>query len=206
MCGVAGDARQRLATQPVGGGLEHQHQRGSAVVDGRAGRGGDGAVLLEGGLEAGHLVEPCLARALVGVDHGLARARLDGDGRNLGSKRTRLDGRLRTLHAGNGKGVLLRTGKAVFGGAVLAKGAHGAAGLVGIFQAIEHHVVKDAVVAQAVAATAFLQQVRCGRHAFHAAHHHHVVRACQQHVVRHHGGLHARAAHFGQRDRARFFG
>ena len=56
---------------------------------------------------------------------------------------------LARLHAGDGEGVLRFARELVLGGAVLAEGAHGAAGLVGVFQAVEHHVVVDAVVAHA---------------------------------------------------------
>ena len=93
-------------------------------------------------------------------------------------------------------------GELVFVSALLTKGAHGAAGLVSVFQAVEHHVVINAVVADADAAAAFGQEVRRVGHALHAAGDHEVTAAGHQLVVRQHGGLHARAAHFGQRDRA----
>jgi hypothetical protein len=63
-------------------------------------------------------------------------------------------------------------------------------------------VVEDAVVADAVAAAGLGQQVGRVGHAFHAAGHHHLRAAGQQHVVREHGRAHARAAHLAQGDGA----
>ena len=87
--------------------------------------------------------------------------------------------------------VLRFAGEFVFGCAVFAKGAHGAAGFIRIFQTIKHHVVINFVVAHAVAASAFQHQIRRIGHAFHATGHHHVLRACAQYVVGKHGGTHA---------------
>ena len=126
--------------------------------------------------------------------------------RDLGRKCARLCGGLGALHAGGGKVVLLGAGEAVLGGAVFAKSAHAATGFVGVFQTVKHHMVINLVVAHAVAATALEHEVRRVGHAFHATGHQHVVRACDQHVVREHGRAHARAAHLGQRDRARALG
>src|SRR3546814_20950279 len=44
-------------------------------------------------------------------------------------------------------GILLGAGEAVFLGALLAEGAHGAVALVGILQAVQHHVVVDRAMA-----------------------------------------------------------
>ena len=88
-------------------------------------------------------------------------------------------------------GVLLLAGEAVLGSAVFAEGAHGAAGFVGVFQAIEHHVVIHLVVPHAVTASPFEQQIRGIGHALHAAGDDHVVAASHQHVMREHGRLHA---------------
>ena len=198
--GVGDDACQGFGTQLCGGASAGHHQGGSAVVDGRAAGGGDGAVFFERGFEGGDLVKAGLARAFVDGHHGLAAAVFDCDGGDLGGECAGRGGGLGALHAGDGKSVLLLAGEVVFGGAVFTKGAHGATGFVRIFQAVEHHVVKDAVVAHAVAAPAFLQQVGGVGHTFHTACHHYVVAPGQQHVVREHGGFHARATHFGQGD------
>src|SRR5256885_5570706 len=68
MRGMGNDARQRLAAQLLGRGLAHQHQGGGAVVDAGARCSRDRAVLLEGGLEAGDLVQLGLGRAFVDAD------------------------------------------------------------------------------------------------------------------------------------------
>ena len=109
------------------------------------------------------------------------------------------------LDAGGGECVLRFARELVFGGAIFAKGAHGTARLIGILEAIQHHVVVDAVVANPDATAALEQQVRRVGHALHPAGHHHLVGAGQQHVVREHRRLHARAAHLRQRHRARAF-
>lgn len=111
-----------------------------------------------------------------------------------------MDGGLGALHAGAGELVLLQAGELVLGGAILTKGAHGAATLVGVFQAVEHHVVNNAVMPDAVAAARLGQQVGGVAHALHAAGHQNIGAAGQQHVVRQHGCAHARAAHLAQRD------
>jgi hypothetical protein len=59
----------------AGRGLAHQHQRRRAVGDAAGVGGGDGAVLLERGLQAGDLVELGLEGLLVELDDGLALAR-----------------------------------------------------------------------------------------------------------------------------------
>ena len=169
------------------------------VADGRAAGGGDGAVGLERRFQRRDFVQADLARRFIGGD-------LDTFGQHRGDlcrKRTRGYRRLRPLHAGGGKRVLRRTGKAVLRRTVFAKATHGAARLVGIFQAVEHHVVQHLAPTDADAAAPLVQQVRRIRHALHAARHHQIVAARQQHVVRQHGGEHARSAHLGQRDRPR---
>ena len=204
--GVGHDTRQRRGTQACGRGGARHHQRGRAIVDRRAGCGGNRSVFFECGFEPRNLVEFDLARAFVDGHQHLTRAALDRHRRDFTGKRARLGGGLCPLNTGHGEFVLGATRKAVFGGAVLAKGAHGAASLVGVFQAVKHHVVEDLAVADTNAAAALGQQVRRVGHAFHATGHHHVVAAHQQHVMRHHGGFHARAAHLGQGHRARAFG
>ena len=201
--GVADDAGQRRAAQFGGGAGAHEQHGGCAVVDGRAGGGGDGPVFFEGGAQAADFVELDFAGAFVDGHHALTAAVFHSDRRDLGSKRTGLGGDFGALHAGGGKGILLGAGEAVFGGAVFAEGAHAAAGFVGVFQAVEHHVVINFVAAHAVAAAAFEQQVGGVGHAFHATGYQHLVRTRQQHVVAKHGRAHARAAHLGQRHRAR---
>jgi hypothetical protein len=105
---------------------------------------------LNAGLSVGILSSLTLPGPSSMLIHRVALAALDGDRRDLGLERARFGGGLGALHAGGGEGVLRLAGEVVLGGAVFAKGAHGTAGLVGVFQAVEHHVVVDAVVADAV--------------------------------------------------------
>ena len=77
----------------------------------------------------------------------------------------------------------------------LAEIAHAAAGLVGVLQTVEQHVIEDAIVADAIAAACLGQQVRRVRHQLHAAGDDDIGAACGNEIVRQHGGLHARAAH-----------
>ena len=201
--GVADDARQRLAAQLLGAAFGHEHHGGCAVIDAGAGGGGDGAVFFEGGLEGGDFFGLDAAGAFVGVHHALALAILDDDGGDFLFERAGGDGALRALHAGDSEVILLLPREVVFGGAVFTEQAHAAAFFVGVFQAIEHHVVINLVVAQAVAAARFFEQVGRVGHAFHAAGHHHAGRACLDSVGSQHDGLHGRAANLVERDRAR---
>ncbi|MND80576.1 hypothetical protein D3C80_723490 [compost metagenome] len=192
------DHRQRLQTLLLGLGTAHQHQRCSTIGD-RAGVGrGHRAAVAEGRLELRDLVQASLGRLLVVADQalGLALGHFDRD--DLAGKTAVLDRLLRAGQRGNGEGILLLTGKTIVLGAVLGKGAHQAALVVGVFEAVEEHVVDDPAVAHAVAATGLVQQVRGVGHAFHAASHNHIGAAGQQQVVGHDRRLHARAAHLVQ--------
>ena len=196
------DTRQRLASQLGGGAFAHQHHGRCPIVDARATACGDGAVFLESGFERGDLVELDAPGAFVDGNQLVTatpahRYRSDFGGKSSGGR-----GVLRAAGAGDGKLVLLRAGKAKLGGTVFAKSSHGAARLVGVFQAVEHHVVKNAVMANAVAATALLQQVGRVGHALHATGHHHVCAASNQHIVTKHGRAHARSTHLAQGHRA----
>ena len=206
MQGVGDDFGQWLAAELLSRAGAHHHQGGCAVVDGGAGGCGDRAVFFEGGLERRDFVELCFERAFVHAHHRLACAGFDGDGRDFGVKRARFRCRLSALHAGNRESILRFARKLVFVGAFFAKRAHGAAGFISIFQAVEHHVVIDAVMADADAGAALQQQMRRIRHALHTACDHHVRAASGQHVMSKHRGAHTRATHFGQRDCARSFG
>ena len=91
----------------------------------------------------------------------------------------------------------------VFVGALFTKRAHGATRFVRVFEAVEHHVVVNTVVADADAAAAFQQQMRRIGHALHAAGDHHVAAASDQLIVGEQRRFHARTAHLGQRHRTR---
>jgi hypothetical protein len=90
----------------------------------------------------------------------------------------------------------------VAAGAVLGEGAHQAALVVGVFQAVEEHVVLDLAVAEAEAAARLGQEVGRVGHRLHAAGDHDVDAAGQQHVVGVHRRAHARAAHLVHRGAA----
>ena len=64
-------------------------------------------------------------------------------------------------------------------------------------------MVEDLVVTHAVAATTFFQQIGRVGHAFHATGNHHVTTAGNELIMSQKRGLHARAAHFGERYRPR---
>ena len=64
-------------------------------------------------------------------------------------------------------------------------------------------MIKNPVVPNTIAAAGFGQQIGRIGHAFHATGDQHVCAAGQQHVMAKHGCTHARAAHLGQRHRAR---
>jgi hypothetical protein len=67
-------------------------------------------------------------------------------------------------------------------------------------------VVVNFVVPHAVTTPTLEQKKGRVGHALHATGHQHIVRTGDQHVVGEHGRTHARAAHLGQRDRARALG
>src|SRR3546814_16030433 len=72
--------------------------------------------------------------------------------------------------------------------------AHGRALFVGVFEAVEGHVIEEFAMAEAIAAARLAEQIRRVAHAFHAAGDDHVGAACRERVMCHPHGLHARAA------------
>ena len=94
--------------------------------------------------------------------------------------------------------ILLCSGELVLGRAVFTERAHGAPRFVGVFQAVEHHVVEDAVMTNAVATACLGQQVGGVGHALHAASDDDISAARGQHVMGKHDGAHAGAAHFAE--------
>src|SRR5690606_25578714 len=92
-------------------------------------------------------------------------------------------------------------GELILGGRVFGEDAHGLAGGIGVFKAVHHHGVDDDVVADAGAAAVLVHQIGGAGHRLHAARDDDISRARQQGVVRHHGGLEARAAHLVHRRR-----
>ncbi|MND97863.1 hypothetical protein D3C80_901940 [compost metagenome] len=72
--------------------------------------------------------------------------------------------------------------------------SHGAAFVIGVFKAVEEHVIVDFAVAHAIAATRFFEQIGRVGHAFHAASNHNVRTSCGNEIGAQHDGLHARSA------------
>src|SRR6202012_4434323 len=95
--GVGQQFGNGLQAHLVGGGLAHHHQRGGTVVDGGRGGGGDGAVFLERRLQRRDFLRLGLQGSFVLVDHGLAGAALDGDGRDFPFEGAAVGRFLRTL-------------------------------------------------------------------------------------------------------------
>ena len=144
-------------------------QRSGAVGIRRRGGRRDGAVGAEGRLQSRDLRGIDLQRMLVIVDDARTGLSGDGDRRDLGLEGAALD-RL----AGAGQrldriGVLVGAGELIGLSGGLAEIAHRAAGLVGVFKAVHHHVIDDAVVADAIAAARLGQQIGRVGHALHAA-------------------------------------
>ncbi len=191
---VGDDARQRFDAELFSGGCAHQHHGGRAVGNRRGVGGGDGAVLLEGGLERGDLFRHGLGGGFVGVDHRVALAAGDGDGRDFPLEAAVFRGGAGAAQRFQRERVLLFAREGILGGAIFSEHAHGLALVVGVFQAIQGHVVVHGVVAVTVALAALEQQVRGVAHAFLAAGDDDVGGARGEQIMAEHGGLQARAA------------
>src|ERR1700676_1570079 len=119
---------------------------------------------------------------------------------------TALRARVRVFH---GVGVLVCAGKLIGLGGSFAKIAHRAPALIGVFEAVHHHVIDNPVMTGAIAGARFCQQVGRVGHALHAAGHHDFGGAGLDDVVGQHGGLHAGTADLvdgGGASRIRQFG
>ena len=192
--GVALDLGERLQAVAVGERAARQDQRRGAVGIGGGGCRRDGAVGAERRLQTGNFGGVDLERMLVIGDHARPCFLGHGDRRDLGLERAafdRLAGARQRLHR---IGVLIGAGELIGLRGGLAEIAHRAAGLVGVFEAIHHHVVDDPVMAGAVAAARLRQQIGRIAHALHAAGQHDLGRAGVDDVMGQHGGLHAGAA------------
>src|SRR5690606_41038687 len=111
------------------------------------------------------------------VHHRIALAAGPGDGRDFPLEAAVFGGGARAAQRFERILVLLLAREAVFGGAVFGEHAHGLAAVVGVFEAVERHVVVYGGVAVAVALAALEHQVGRVAHAFLAAGHHHARRA-----------------------------
>ena len=88
---------------------------------------------------------------------------------DLGPERAAFDRLARAAQRLHRIGVLGRAGELVGLRGGLAEIAHRAAGLIGVFEAVHEHVIDDAIVAGAIAAARFRQQIGRVGHALHAA-------------------------------------
>ena len=193
------DRRQRLQAALPGGRAAHQHERRRAVRDRARVRGGHRPVLPERGPERRDLVGRRLRGLLVLVDHDLALAAGDRHRSDLPGERAVVVRRERPRERRQREAVLLLARERELRGAVLGEGAHQAALVVCVLEAVEEHVVADRLVAHPVAGAGLRQQVRRVGHRLHAARDDHVVRSAREHVVREDRGLHRRAAHLVDR-------
>ncbi len=86
--------------------------------------------------------------------------------------------------------------KAIALRAIFSEGAHETAFVVGVFKAVEKHVVENAAVAHAIAGARAIEEIGRVAHALHAAGDDDFGAAGEEQIVREHDGLHAGAAHF----------
>ena len=187
------DAGRRLQAPCQGRGLAHQHQGAGPVGDRTGVGGGDGAVGGKRRAQAGNLLDGGLVGLFIVADQVLALA---GVHRYRGGFRAQGAGIDRLLGAGqgfDGEGVHLLAGEAAFVGGTLGETAHRAAG-IGVFQAVQEHVVVGGPVAAAQAAARAQQQVGGIAHTLHAPGDHYLVGAGNNAVVAEDGRLHTAAA------------
>ena len=168
------EPREHRAALALRALLGHEDHCGGAVVDGRGVAGGDGAVLLEGRLEAGNLLRLGELGAFVVGNLGLVSLLVgDLDGHDLGLERALGLGLLRAPGRFHRVLVLCGSGELEVRGAFLAAHAHVHV-VVGIPQAIVDHEILELGVAHPRAGAERVREVRRVGHRFHAARDHHV--------------------------------
>jgi len=165
-----GDAGNRRDAAPGGFRLGHQQRAGCAVVDAGSVAGGDGALLVEGGLQLLHGVDGgAVADVFVLIDHGVALAALHGEGDDLVLEPAGLLGGFRLVLRGERELVLVVTGDLELLGDVLGGVAHVVA-VEGVPQPILDHRVDHLEVAHLDAGAQMLR-MRRQRHRLLAAGH-----------------------------------
>src|SRR5690606_4796966 len=100
------------------------------------------------------------------VDHHVALAAGDGHGGDFPVEAAVFAGGAGTAQRFHRVSVLLFTGEGVFLDTAFRKHTHGRAALVGVFQAVQRHVVVDGGVAVTVTLTATQQKIGGIAHAF----------------------------------------
>ena len=88
-------------------------------------------------------------------------------------------------------------------GAIFGECSHQTALVIGVFEAVEEHVIDHLAMAEAIAGARPVEQIGRVGHALHAAGDDDIGAAGEDQVMGEHGRLHARAAHFVDRRRAR---
>ena len=203
MASVRKNARDGRYCQFFCSRLTHQHQCRCTIVNRRRRRGSDGAVFLESWFQRADFFRLGFQRTFIFRDDDIAALACDSHWCNFPVKRPGSRSGLRALYRGDGVGVLLLARELILGRAVFGIGAHGAAAIVGIFQTVEHHVVVNHAVPDAVAASRFGDQIRRVSHRLHTTGDDHAIGTCEQRVDAIDRGLHRRAAHLRQGHRTR---
>src|SRR5690606_458875 len=169
--GLGNDASRGSFAHFVGSGFTHQPHGGGTVRDGRCIGGSDSAVFLERGPERGDFFGHGLAGRLVSVNDGVALATGYGNWCDFPFEAAVFGGGTRAAQRFERECVLRFTAEVVLVGTGFGKHAHGCPALVGVFEAVECHVVVHGGMAIAVALASTQQQVGCIAHAFLATSH-----------------------------------
>ncbi len=195
MACIGKDPGDRLQTTLASRACAHQHQSRRTIGNGRGAGRGDGAILAEGRLERGNLVQIAGARRLVAADHDFALAALDGDRRHFCVELACLQ---RAQGAPNRlrRELILRGARELVAARGGVREATHQLAVERTLQAVVEHVIEDFAVTHAIAATGLQEQVRRVRHRLHAAGENDVRTAGADLIGAHHHGLHPGAAHF----------
>jgi hypothetical protein len=198
---MAEDARAGIQALRFGSPGAAKHECGGTVRDRRGIGRGDRAALAEGGFQLRDLFGARIAGLFVRRDGRLALAGFNGHGDDLGDESAAFDRRERIGQGAERVVVLLVPGELERLGAILGEGAHQAALVIGVLEAVEEHVVVGLLMSDPRAAPHGRKQVGRVRHAFHAAGDDHVGLPEGKAVPRDHRRLHPRAAHLVERRR-----
>ncbi len=71
------------------------------------------------------------------------------------------------------------------------KSSHGTAFVIGVFKAVEEHMIVDFAVAHAIATARLFKQIWCIGHAFHAARNNDYRASCRNEISAQHDCFHA---------------
>src|SRR5690606_18632327 len=146
------------------------------------------------------------AGRLVSVNDGVALATGYGNWCDFPFEAAVFGGGTRAAQRFERECVLRFTAEVVLVGTGFGKHAHGCPALVGVFEAVECHVVVHGGMAIAVALASTQQQVGCIAHAFLATSHDDIDAFGLEKIVAKHGGLHARTADLVNRSAAHALG